>query len=370
MKRIASSVAALSASVLVGALSIWAIWENPAREVDKLAENALCVLELKPGQASTSTSFTTSRPIPTFHVGARSRARNERLWLSISGGDGASYNGEVNEVARFSFGLNLRPGAYQVALRQEAGDRGGLVAIADRTPTASVTGWQVWSRMLVGLVLLSGVWALLARAYGSPGSRVASSQVFGMLLLCVVMMLSYLLLHEGGHALGQIAFGRFDWSRSDFLGIHGHPCSGGKPGPPLEPWQQAVISGGGIMVPVFAGWLLFLLWRSRAGRRWRSIHPTFNLYLSALVAVSLFSFVVVAGYLPGLITDGDWEGFIRNVPGPLWVIKSILWGMLLVNALILVRVGPEAYRARLGGMGRRGTTSHRGNRPSESSIES
>jgi hypothetical protein len=58
--------------------------------------------------------------------------------------------------------------------------------------------------------------------------------------------------------------------------------------------------------------------------------------------------IAAVGYLLGIISDGDWQGFIANVPGPLWPIKGLLWRVLLMNAVILWRVVPELRRSFLG----------------------
>jgi hypothetical protein len=220
-----------------------------------------------------------------------------------------------------------------------------LVALATERPVY-ITGWQIWSRTYLGLLVLSGLWAALARKSANAKRRAASLYLFQILLLGFALIFLYLLFHEGGHALGEIAFGCYDFARSDFWGIHGTPHSGRAPGPPLEPWQQAVISGAGPLFPTFAGWALFLLWRSRRGRNVRKARPLVSLYSSAVIAMLVFPLIVVAGFLLGVIRgDGDWHGFITNVPGPLWLVKGLLWGVLLANAVILWRVVPELWRS-------------------------
>lgn len=115
--------------------------------------------------------------------------------------------------------------------------------------------------------------------------------------------------------------------------------------PDHEPWQQALISGSGATLPTLAGWVLFVFWASRFGRRLRTARRTVNLYLSAIVAMLVFPFVAVAGCLLGVISDGDWNGFINNVPGPLWLVRTIACGILVVNGFILWCVVPEFVRA-------------------------
>jgi hypothetical protein len=198
----------------------------------------------------------------------------------------------------------------------------------------------------VGLLVLSGIWAFMARRSGNLRHRAASAATFQHLLLGFAIGFSYLLFHEGGHALGEIAFGRFDLARSDFWGIHGHPHSGGISGPPLAPWQQSVISGGGPLLPTFAGWVLFLLCGSRSGRSFRGTRPMVNLYLLAIAVILIVPWFTTAGLLLGILgEDGDWHGFMAGVPGPQWFIEGLIWGTLLVNAFVLVRIAPVLWRA-------------------------
>jgi len=345
MKRLAKTVLLVSFAIVFGGLSFWAVRPSAVWISDE--KDALCVLKLPEGEASASATFTTSGPIERFFVAARPGARNEQLALSITGGEGLLVRVAINRSTRFTCGhsVQILPATYTAVLSQETGTHGGLVVVSDHQDEVGITGWQIWSRVLLGLVLFSGIWAWVARRSRNLRHRAVSSLVFQRLLLAFVLIFLYLLFHEGGHSLGQIAFGRFDLTRSDFWGIHGSPHSGGKPGPVLEPWQQAVISGGGPMFPNLVGWALFLIWLSPIGKRIRIGRPVINMYFSAIVAMSVFPFVAVAGCLLGIISDGDWEGFIGNVPGPLWLVKTLLWAVLLVNAVILWRVIPELIRS-------------------------
>jgi uncharacterized membrane protein len=115
-------------------------------------------------------------------------------------------------------------------------------------------------------------------------------------------------------------------------------------GPALQPWQHAAISGGGILVPTIAGWVLYLVWIFPIGRRLRDTSPILSLYYGVVLAMALFPSIALAGCQLGVMVDGDWYGFITNVPGPTWLVKGLLWGIVLVNAGILWRVVPEFLR--------------------------
>lgn len=345
MKRFLPKTLAVLSAILFGALSFWAVYGDKAREFDLLEVKALCVVELQAGTPSARTTFTTAQTVDNFQVGVRSRGRDPELFsLSISGKEGLI--GRVTtDATRFGLGRAVPPGTYEVVLRQEAGNQGVQVVIAGEKPSF-VTGWQIWSRTYVVFVALAAIWAFMARKSKNLRNRATSLFLFQILFLGFLVVFLYLLFHEGGHALGEMAFGRYDFARSDFWGIHGTPHSGGTSGPSLEPWQQALISGGGPLLPTVAGWVLFLLWSSRFGRNVRNARPIVDLYFSAVIAMLVFPLITVAGCMLGLLrADGDWNGFITNVPGPPWLIQGLLWGVLLANAILLWRVVPEGWRS-------------------------
>ena len=177
--------------------------------------------------------------------------------------------------------------------------------------------------------------------------RALSVTAFQSLLLGLALIFVYLLFHEGGHALAEIRFGRFDLSRSDFWGIHGHPHSGGAMGPPLKPWHQPVISCAGPMLPTLAGFGLFVLWGIPLGQKLRSLRPMVNLYFSATVAILVFSEAVCGpAYVLGFMTaEGDLISYVSKAGGPVWLVKTLLWGSFLICAVILWRVLPEVLKA-------------------------
>lgn len=334
----------VSIGLLVSALAFWAVFGEEARKFDHLKEKALCILELPAGTPSISTTFTISQTIDMFHMGVQLKDNREPITISIAASQGLVAKATTNS-SRFGLGRDIPPGTYEITVSQEPGNQGALVVVAGEQPIYT-TGWQILSRSYLGLLILSGIWAFVARKSKNAQRRATSLYIFQVLGLCFTSMFFYLLFHEGGHALGEIAFGRYSFTRSDFWGIHGTPHSGGKAGPALKPWQQAVISGGGPMFPTFAGWVLFLLWRSRFGRTWRKTRPLASLYFSSIVAIQLIpGFVVTPCCLLGIIRgDGDWYGFINNVPGPMWLVKGLLWVSFLVSAIILWRLLPDLWR--------------------------
>ena len=337
---------AILSGALGGALSLWLIQGNDARKFNALKANALCVLHLPEGTSSVSATFTTRQVVEMFHVAMQTKASGEALSISITGDQGVIASASGIKAHSFGLGRRIQPGTYTATLRQELKGKGGVMVIAGEQPVY-VTGWQILSRTYVGLLVLSGMCVMLWRKSGNSRARAFSITAFHSLLLGLVLIFVYLLFHEGGHALAEITFGRFDLARSDFWGIHGHPHSGGTMGPPLEPWQQTVISCAGPMLPTFVGFGLFVLCGLPPGRKLRSLRPMVNLYLSAIVAGLVFSEAVCEPlYLLGLITaEGDLIGHVTEAGGPVWLVKSLLWGSFLISAIILWRIMPEVWKS-------------------------
>jgi hypothetical protein len=97
------------------------------------------------------------------------------------------------------------------------------------------------------------------------------------------------------------------------------------------------------MMPTFAGWVLFLLWRLWIAR---NRHPIVRLYFSATIVVLIVPYVISAGgSLLGLMSDGHFNGFIACISGPQWLRETIAWAIILVCVLILWQLVPEIIRS-------------------------
>ncbi len=338
----------IASVLLCGALSVWAVlragnWTR-AREIKDLADDAFCVVKLKEGDAIASGSFTTSQTIEQFRVGVFPEANGEHLRLFFDGGNRFSYRGAITRPGRFGVGRNVPPGTYTVTLRQVAGTHGGMVVITDKGPplSAGITAWQIISRTYLGALAICGIWAFIARRSSNLRQHALATLVFQYALLGFLVVFFFLLCHEGGHALVEIFFGRYDFARSDFWGIHGHPHSGGTTGPALTPRQHGLITGGAVILPTLVAWALFLFWRSFIrGRR----RPIVRLYFSGTIGFLLFlDIIMFGGCLLGVITESHFDGLVIAMPGPQWFIKTTLWCVLLVSILIYWQVVPEIIR--------------------------
>ncbi len=304
-------------------------------------EKALCVLETEEGAGSWTASFTTEKTIERFHVAVRLNRRGQGLRMSLSSQDYTCLvRFQQQASARFSCGLDIPPGTFTLVVEQDSGHQGAVVVVSERP--IGVTGWQVLSRGLVVLVAVSGALAWFTRRH--PGSRrhALSTYTFRSLAVALACVFAYLLLHEGGHALAAAAFGRYDFSRSDFWGIHGSPHSGIKPGTSVEPWQRAIECFGGPTLPTLAGGVLFFLWRSRRGRQLREHSHNVDLFATGICTMLLFPFALaVPAYVSGLVSDSDWRGFIDNVPGPVGLVYAILLWLTVASIAMLWKLVPH-----------------------------
>ena len=319
----------------------WTAYWNEAREIKNLSEDAFCVVQLEEGDADISSSFTISETVEHFEVGVLPYSNRESLWLFLDGGREFSYRGTSTEPHRFGVGRNVPPGTYTVTLRQASGTHGGIVVITDRTKglSAGITGWQIISRAYLCGLAICAIWAFVTRKSSNPRQRMISALAFQYAFLGFLVMFFFLLFHEGGHALGEIYFGRYDSARSDFWGIHGHPHSGGTGGPGLEPWQGGIITSGAIILPLLVGWLLFLPWRLfiRCRRE-----PTVRFCVSGTIGFLLFSnAIMLAACLLGVFSDNHFDAIFIAVLGPDWLIKTVLWCAVSVSVVMLWQIVPE-----------------------------
>lgn len=144
----------------------------------------------------------------------------------------------------------------------------------------------------------------------------------------------YVLAHEGGHALALAAFGvQVDIRRSDFLGLRGQPGVAGAPTARerLVPWQNAIVSAGGDILPTLLDYLLFALWISAPGRRLRSRSWLADALISLLVGVFLLAHF---GWVPatmGLVTDPDHLGLVRSVGQSRALVDAVIWLIAVVK---------------------------------------
>lgn len=305
------------------------------------AKGVLCFLETTGVPGQFLASFTSAHTVDRFYVYVRVVGEGPAYSLSLEG-DGMTYltKRPSRKDTSFTCGRNAPPGTYTLTVEQERGSSGVLVCVADRP--VGLSGWQVLSRIFIGALLLAALWAGWSLRHRGTRQRATAIYVFKRLGTAVAFLALYLLLHEGGHALAALSFGRYDLATSDFWGWRGNPHSGLRPEVNVEPWQQAVESFAGPMLPILAAWILFGWWRSGMGRRVRTAHGLADFLSSSIVAGFLLTSIVLPGYALNLVTDSDWRGFIDNVPGPAWLARFFVLVAFVVSAMLFAKVMPHA----------------------------
>jgi hypothetical protein len=302
---------------------------------------ALCVLETDEGAGRWSAQFRIEEPIEQLHVAVRPKGWGGAVLISLASSDYTCLDRfRQRGKACFTCGGEVPPGTFTLTVEQEAGHGGAVVAVAERP--FGWTGWQILSLGLLCAAAISGALSWFTRRRPDTRLYAVSTHAFRALAIAIVCIAAYLLLHEGGHALAAAAFGRFDLSRSDFLGIHGTPHSGLNWEVPVRPWQRAIESFAGPALPTLVGMALFLAWRSRWGRHVRERSANVDLLATGVCTVLVLPFAVtVPAYMAGLVSDGDWRGFINNVPGPRALIYAVLACATAVCVGMLCRLVPH-----------------------------
>jgi hypothetical protein len=150
------------------------------------------------------------------------------------------------------------------------------------------------------------------------------------------MMIAYPLVHETGHAIVLAQFGRFDVHETDFIGLWGTPHAGRTPGPSLGPWGEAVMSMAGPMLPNLVGYLMFGLWL--IFRRWFARSSARDVFWSGITACMLVAQIFAFVPMTGLVSDGDYDGYISNIPIPHWQANTFLLLFSAINAGIVLAI--------------------------------
>lgn len=295
-------------------------------------------------------TFEVAQPQPRFNVRIYSKGSTPQLSIDLESKTGIQLlrNFRIRtKHVRFSCGKDLPAGPYTIRVREE--NVTGKYTI-DISAKAAFSSWQKFLVLLCFLFVVSGVlytWQKHRSHTGKPAPALATVHIlFLSSSLVAFALFFYLLLHEGGHALASIWFGNFDLSRSDFFGLHGAPHSGVKPGIQLEDWQKAVQSITGPILPTLVGYVLFMVWRSRWGTRIRIQKTTVDIFWSFAIFTLLFAHLGMLLPMTGLHMDGDYNGFVSNVPFARWQANALLLLFASINAYMLYRTIPHLVKLR------------------------
>ncbi len=184
-----------------------------------------------------------------------------------------------------------------------------------------------------------------ARGAGAPDAwrepRWARMVLLGACLLIVGLPLATLA-HEGGHALAQAAFGGWDPSHSNLLGLVGEASSQGRAY--LTGWKRAVVSIAGPALPNILAYLSFALWVSPPGRRIRSRRRTLDALWSTQTLILLFGQLGMLLALAGLMTDSDYSNFVQPLGSWEPVADVSLIAVALINATLIWVIGRRLLR--------------------------
>lgn len=252
------------------------------------------------------------------------------------------------------FGNGLPAGTYRVRI---AGDGAYSFSLYNKPPA---TPWTKFAALLVFIACLTGLCNLanrlgFTRKEGFAAIRAAGAGFYPCVCGMGILAL-YLVFHEGGHLLVGSMFGTVDWQNSDIFGIRGNPhvsfdTAGEKP----APWQTGFRALAGPLLPTFVAWALFAVWRSKHGRTLRDRYPKLDLPWSAGLAAFSAAHLGMVPPVFGIVSNGDYETYIRCMGWPAWAGNFPLLAIAPINGWIarvaakrLVRMGTIAQKAREG----------------------
>ena len=287
-------------------------------------------------------NFEVENAIPRFRVqtNLRGSAADLRIDLERENGFQFLHGWPIKKgLSRFSCGKDVAAGFYTIRVREDNVTGKYSIEIGGR---AGITRWQKFLMLLVSIFALSGalnLWRRHRSRVGRPIPALAGSRsVFLATGIALFVVLFYLLLHEGGHALAAISFGSFDLSRSDFFGLYGNPHCGFNPKVQLANWQKAIRFIAGPLLPTLVGYILFAFWRTKWGTGLRGKSAIVDLFWSVTIFTIFFSHLGLLIPITRLGSDSDYSGFINHIPFARWQADALLLIVALINVYLLFRI--------------------------------
>lgn len=239
-------------------------------------------------------------------------------------------------------------GTFTIRVREQQVT--GKYSIEISPQETGITPWQWFLFLFISLFVLTGAftaWQYRRIRHGLPTPALLACRLaFLTIGMGLFVLFLYLLLHEGGHALAALSFGSFDLHGSDFFGLRGSPHSGVNPNVLLTPWQRAIHSIAGPLLPVFTAYLLFGFGRSKRGELLRGKSPFVDALWSLATLTLLASALGLLLPVTGLGTDGDYSGFVNSAPVPLWQANLFLLACVLFSAWLVYCTLPELMAAK------------------------
>jgi hypothetical protein len=90
----------------------------------------------------------------------------------------------------------------------------------------------------------------------------------------------------------------------------------------------------------------FMIWRSGWGTRIRTQKTTVDIFWSFAIFILLFAHLGMLLPMTGLHMDGDYNGFVNNVPFAHWQANALLLLFASINAYMLYRTIPHLVKVR------------------------
>ena len=288
--------------------------------------------------------LTQSRPELAIRLSTDLRGRGVTVGLHDADGrmlcSAGWYSGKERRLFGFSPPNGFVAGRYELrAVENQALGRYAVDVLPARPKGLGMSRFfalvGAWLLVIGGLSARS--WLRARRGHAQPQSamlkRAAQWAVAGL-----AVGIAYVLAHEGGHALAMVAFGLgVDFSRSDFLGLHGQPgvMGGSTPRDLLAPWQNATISMAGAALPTILAYVLFGLWISGPGKRLRSRSALADEVWSWLVGAFLFAHLGWILAATGLVSDADYAGLMSSIGQWRTAANVIIVAVGVINAVII-----------------------------------
>ena len=296
-------------------------------------------------------TFEVTASAPRFNLHIRSAHEPVHLLFDLNGPDNCKILWDCGikaSDANFQCGRNLPPGSYTLRVREQNRVPEYVITVSTR---ASFSLWQKFGLLIVALFASSLLWFIAQKHSVERKETAKRLAILVLARYCLVLMslslsalILYLLLHEGGHAIASLSFGSFDFSRSDFFGIHGSPHAGTSPDVHLPSWQRAIEDIAGPLLPTFAGYIVFALWATAWGRRMRQNNIMTDMFWSCSLFILLFPIIGLFIPMIGISADGDYDGFVKYAPLARWQINTLLSIVVIINAVILCKVVPHLRR--------------------------
>ena len=306
----------------------------------------------EPSSRTTVRDFELKEYSEHFTISVRNDLKQSDYIVQLLDGSGKmlvqlGFRANYNDSFPFNVRHGFQPGRYQVrVIERGVVGRYSMSLYRGRLLESGVPIQLLLVTLLLGAAGVSYVYAL-RRSGGdrhAPGVLKAR-YVLGCVLFAFIMMIAYPLIHETGHAIVLAHFGRFDLHETDFIGLWGTPHAGRTPGPSLGPWGEAIMSIGGPMLPNLVGCLMFGIWLTF--RRWFARSSARDVFWSGITACMLFAQIFAFVPMLGLVQDGDYNGYIGNIPIPHWQANGLLLLFSVINAAIVLVVVKHLVRTYL-----------------------